>query len=96
MEGSNTAYKAIMKPTEGTILTVIRETAEIPIKEKEKHTDLIAFFELLIHKANEILDKTPDMLPVLKNAGVVDAGGKGLICILMECCMHLRQILFYS
>jgi DAK2 domain fusion protein YloV len=81
IEGSNTAYKAIMKPTEGTILTVIRETAEFAIKEKEKYTDLIAFFELLIKKANEILDKTPDMLPVLKNAGVVDAGGKGLICI---------------
>lgn len=81
MEGSNTAYKAIMKPTEGTILTVIRETAEFAIKEKEKYTDLIVFFELMIKKANEVLDKTPDMLPVLKNAGVVDAGGKGLICI---------------
>ena len=81
MEGSNTAYKAIMKPTEGTILTVIRETAEFAVKEKEKHTDLVVFFELLIKKANEILDKTPEMLPVLKNAGVVDAGGKGLICI---------------
>lgn len=81
IEGSNTAYKAIMKPTEGTILTVIRETAEYAVKEKEKYTDLIVFFELLIKKANEILDKTPEMLPVLKNAGVVDAGGKGLICI---------------
>ncbi|HYE12052.1 MAG TPA: DAK2 domain-containing protein [Patescibacteria group bacterium] len=81
MEGSNTAYKAIMKPTEGTILTVIRETAEFAIKEKDKHSDLIEFFELLIKKANEVLDKTPDLLPVLKNAGVVDAGGKGLICI---------------
>jgi DAK2 domain fusion protein YloV len=81
MEGSNTAYKAIMKPTEGTILTVIRETAEFAVKEKDKHADLIEFFELLIKKANEVLDKTPDLLPVLKNAGVVDAGGKGLICI---------------
>lgn len=81
MEGSNTAYKAIMKPTEGTILTVIRETAEFAMKEKENYTNLIVFFELLIKKANEVLDKTPDMLLVLKNAGVVDAGGKGLICI---------------
>lgn len=81
MEGSNTAYKAIMKPTEGTILTVIRETAEFAMKNKEKHTDLIEFFEIIIKKANEVLDKTPEMLPVLKNAGVVDAGGKGLICI---------------
>lgn len=82
MEGSNTAYKAIMKPTEGTILTVIRETAEFAMKSKDKYTDLIEFFEILIGKANQVLDKTPDMLPVLKNAGVVDAGGKGLICIL--------------
>ena len=82
MEGSDTAYRAIMKPTEGTILTVIRETAEYAIREKDKNTDLIEFFEVLINKANEILDKTPEMLAVLKNAGVVDAGGKGLICIL--------------
>lgn len=81
MEGSNTAYKAIMKPTEGTILTVIRETAEFAINTKENHSDLIEFFEILIKKANEILDKTPELLPVLKHAGVVDAGGKGLICI---------------
>ncbi|MDF2520729.1 MAG: dihydroxyacetone kinase [Clostridia bacterium] len=82
IEGSNTAYKAIMKPTEGTILTVIRETAEFAVKEKEKHSDLVDFLEVLINKANEVLDKTPELLPVLKNAGVVDAGGKGLICIL--------------
>lgn len=82
IEGSNTAYKAIMKPTEGTILTVIRETAEFAVKEKEKHSELVEFLEILIKKANEVLDKTPELLPVLKNAGVVDAGGKGLICIL--------------
>jgi DAK2 domain fusion protein YloV len=82
MDGSSTAYKAIMKPTEGTILTVIRETAEYAVKTKESCSDLTEFLELLIKKANEVLDKTPEMLPVLKNAGVVDAGGKGLICIL--------------
>lgn len=82
MEGSNTAYKAIMKPTEGTILTVIRETAEFAINSKDKYTDLVVFLEALIQKANQVLDKTPELLPVLKNAGVVDAGGKGLICIL--------------
>lgn len=81
MEGSSTAYKAIMKPTEGTILTVIRETAEYAVKSKDKHSDLVEFFEILIEKANEVLDKTPELLPVLKRAGVVDAGGKGLICI---------------
>lgn len=81
-EGSNTAYKAIMKPTEGTILTVIRETAEYAVNVAENYSNIIEMFEETIRKANEVLDKTPDMLPVLKNAGVVDAGGKGLICIL--------------
>lgn len=81
MNGSNTAYKAIMKPTEGTILTVIRETSEFAIESKDNYSDLVEFFEVLIKKANEVLDKTPELLPVLKHAGVVDAGGKGLICI---------------
>ncbi len=81
MEGSNTAYKAIMKPTEGTILTVIRETAEHAVKISDDLKDTVLFMSEIINKANLVLDKTPEMLPVLKNAGVVDAGGKGLICI---------------
>lgn len=82
MEGSNTAYKAIMKPTEGTILTVIRETAEYAIRISDNFRDNVLFMEEIIQKANTVLGKTPEMLPVLKNAGVVDAGGKGLIYIL--------------
>jgi len=82
MEGSNTAYKAIMKPTEGTILTVIRETGEHAIKAAEHTQSVLALFEELIDKSKKVLDKTPEMLPVLKNAGVVDAGGKGLVVIL--------------
>lgn len=82
MEGSNTAYKAIMKPTEGTILTVIRETAEYAIRISDNFQDNVLFMEEIIQKANTVLGKTPEMLPVLKNAGVVDAGGKGLIYIL--------------
>lgn len=82
MEGSNTAYKAIMKPTEGTILTVIRETGEYATKVAETCSDPMELMEETIKKANEVLQKTPEMLPVLKNAGVVDAGGKGLIYIL--------------
>jgi DAK2 domain fusion protein YloV len=82
MEGSNTAYKAIMKPTEGTILTVIRETGEHAMKVAENYDDALMLLEESIRKANEVLQKTPEMLPVLKNAGVVDAGGKGLIIIL--------------
>lgn len=82
MEGSNTAYKAIMKPTEGTILTVIRETAEYAIRISDSFEDNVLFMEEIIQKANTVLGKTPEMLPVLRNAGVVDAGGKGLIYIL--------------
>ncbi|HYF83158.1 MAG TPA: DAK2 domain-containing protein [Clostridia bacterium] len=81
MEGSNTAYKAIMKPTEGTILTVIRETAEHAVKISDNFKDTELFLAEIISKANQVLDKTPELLPVLKNAGVVDAGGKGLIYI---------------
>lgn len=80
-EGSNTAYKAIMKPTEGTILTVIRETAEHAVKISDSFDDMVLFMEEIINKAGVVLEKTPELLPVLKNAGVVDAGGKGLICI---------------
>ena len=70
-----------MKPTEGTILTVIRETAEYAVKVSDNFKDTVLFMEEIIEKANIVLSKTPEMLPVLKNAGVVDAGGKGLICI---------------
>jgi DAK2 domain fusion protein YloV len=81
MEGSNTAYKAIMKPTEGTILTVIRETAEYAVKVSENFENSVLFLEEIIEKANSVLGRTKEMLQVLKNAGVVDAGGKGLIYI---------------
>lgn len=81
LEGSNTAYKAIMKPTEGTILTVIREAAEYAIKVSDNFQDILLFMEEIIEKSNTILERTPEMLPVLKSAGVVDAGGKGLITI---------------
>jgi len=82
MEGSNTAYKAVMKPTEGTILTVIRESAEYGIKVVKNSRDLVDFLGKVINKANEALNKTPEMLPILKQAGVVDAGGMGLLFIL--------------
>mgnify|MGYP001287490433 FL=1 len=90
MEGSNTAYKAVMKPTEGTILTVIRESAEFGIKIAKSTPNIANFLEKVIEKANETLSKTPEMLPILKQAGVVDAGGKGLIFILKG--MHQRLV----
>lgn len=81
-EGSDMAYKAVMKPTEGTILTVGRGCAEKAMELSRKETDVVEFFRAVIEHGNRVLDKTPDMLPVLKDAGVVDAGGKGLIVIL--------------
>ena len=80
-EGSSVAYKAVTKPKEGTMLTVIRVMAEGAVEIAKKHSDFEEFFPLLLEKGDEILKQTPEMLPVLKKAGVVDAGGKGLIII---------------
>lgn len=81
-KASETTYNAVMKPTEGTILTVGRELAEYAMKNYKKYDDFIEFYENLIKEANTSLDRTPELLPVLKEAGVVDAGGKGLVLIL--------------
>ncbi|MBC7960405.1 MAG: DAK2 domain-containing protein, partial [Vallitaleaceae bacterium] len=81
-KGVETAYKAVMKPKEGTILTVARAVADKATQMCEETDDLLISFRETIKYAEEILDKTPDMLPVLKEAGVVDAGGQGLIYIL--------------
>lgn len=77
--GSDTAYKAVIKPVEGTILTVVRESAEYAVKNVHDKNDVVEFLESVIHEANLSLEKTPTLLPALKNAGVVDSGGKGLI-----------------
>lgn len=74
------AYKSIMTPTEGTILTVIREAAEFLSKNTDKYTDFRSGLEALISCMNSSLSKTPELLPVLKEAGVVDSGGAGLVC----------------
>ena len=81
MEGSKVAYKAVTKPKEGTILTVIRVMSEQAVEIAKKVSDLEEFFKLVIEKGEEVLQQTPEMLPVLKKAGVVDAGGRGLIII---------------
>jgi hypothetical protein len=75
----DTAYKAVMKPKEGTILTVASGIAEKAAEMAEETDDLELFFPAVIEHAEEVLAKTPDMLPVLKEAGVVDSGGQGLI-----------------
>lgn len=79
--GSDTAYKAVIRPIEGTILTVVRESGEYAIKAAKKEQDILKFLELVIKEANESLDRTPDLLKNLKDAGVVDSGGKGLVLI---------------
>ena len=79
--GSDTAYKAVIKPIEGTILTVVRESGEYAIKIAKPDMDMIEFLKLVIDKANESLNKTPELLKALKEAGVVDSGGKGLVLI---------------
>ena len=78
----DTAYKAVMKPMEGTILTVARGAAEKAMALSESTDDIVFFAEEIAKEAEEILKKTPEMLPVLKEAGVVDSGGQGLVCVL--------------
>lgn len=80
--GSDAAYKAVMKPTEGTILTVVRCAAEKAEEVVETESDPIKVFLSALDAAKEALAKTPEMLPVLKQAGVVDAGGQGFLLIL--------------
>jgi len=79
---ADTAYSAVLKPVEGTILTVIRKIAEKALEYTEEEVPLDELLKLLIKRGEETLEKTPDYLDVLKQAGVVDAGGKGLLCIL--------------
>lgn len=80
--GRDTAYRAVMKPTEGTILTVVREAAEYAESAYESFDDSAKFFEGIIKAARESLERTPEILPVLKQAGVVDAGGCGVVTLL--------------
>ena len=77
-----TAYKAVMKPKEGTILTVARGAADKALELVDTTDDLLYFIDEVIKEADHVLSKTPDMLPVLKQAGVVDSGGQGLMQVL--------------
>ena len=81
--GTNEAYRAVSAPTEGTILTVMRGCADVAEAEAHNYQgNPVAFFELLVRNAEEVLSQTPEMLPVLKQAKVVDAGGSGFVAIL--------------
>lgn len=79
--GVETAYKAVMKPVEGTILTVARESAKAGERKAKDTTDVIEVMEAVVRGAKKSLAKTPDLLPVLKEVGVVDSGGQGLLFI---------------
>jgi len=79
---SDAAYKAVMKPTEGTILTVAREMGEFAEENHSTYDDITVFMDDVLKAGNQALKKTPEMLPVLKEAGVVDSGGQGLMFIL--------------
>lgn len=79
--GVDTAYKAVMKPVEGTILTVAREAADEALRASESTSDFNEFMERVIVEAKASLERTPDLLPVLKEVGVVDSGGQGLLVI---------------
>ena len=77
-----TAYKAVMKPKEGTILTVAKGAADRALELSEETEDIVYFCEEVIKEAEYVLSQTPEMLPVLKQAGVVDSGGQGLVQVL--------------
>lgn len=81
VKGVETAYKAVMKPVEGTILTVAREAAKAGVAAANEHQDIELVMEAILKQGKVALEKTPDLLPVLKEVGVVDSGGQGLIII---------------
>jgi len=79
--GVSIAYKAIIKPVEGTILTVAREAAEAGVKASENTTSVVEVMEAIYAEAQASLKRTPELLPILKEVGVVDSGGQGLVCV---------------
>lgn len=80
--GAKTAYKAVMKPTEGTILTVVRESAQEGLNKIKETDDLTEIMHTIYEASEKALKTTPDLLPVLKEVGVVDSGGQGLVFVL--------------
>ena len=79
--GVQTAYKAVMKPVEGTILTVAKDSAKKAVESAKKHSDIVKIMEDIVAEAKASLQRTPDLLPVLKEVGVVDSGGQGLVFV---------------
>lgn len=92
VSGKDAAYKAVMRPVEGTILTVLRESSDAALifYQNNPNIDLVEYFTFLVEAANRSLEGTPDLLPVLKEVGVVDSGGKGYVTVLEGFLMLLR------
>lgn len=88
--GSDAAYKAVMNPTEGTILTVAREAAKGALRAAETEEDFVVVLEKAVKRGNKALAKTPEQLPMLKQAGVVDAGGQGWMYFLEGALVYLK------
>lgn len=88
-EGARTAYKGVIHPVEGTILTVAREVAEEATRAAAETEDLVVVLERIVHRAQDAVARTPDLLPILAEAGVVDAGGQGLYIVLEGMLRHL-------
>lgn len=80
-EGVEIAYQSVTNPVEGTILTVAKDMARVALKNVEQRDELISLFESVVEEAKRSLDQTPELLPILKEVGVVDSGGKGLVVI---------------
>ncbi|HEY9089955.1 MAG TPA: DAK2 domain-containing protein [Anaerolineaceae bacterium] len=89
-EGRNTAYKGVVRPVEGTILTVVKDVAAAAEEAAGNSTDLVGMLEKIVAAADASVQHTPELLPVLKQAGVVDSGGKGLYFILEGMLRHLK------
>ncbi len=94
VKGSEVAYKAVMRPVEGTILTVIRESSAALKARVKKDTSIEDVFDIMVEEANKSLQHTPELLPILKEVGVVDSGGAGLLAILrgMREASHGRMV----
>lgn len=89
--GVNSAYKSVVKPVEGTMLTVMREGCESAIKQLSYIKDINTCLQLLIKGMKKSLKNTPELLPILKEAGVVDSGGAGIVCIFEGMLMSLSE-----
>ncbi|GCF11373.1 DAK2 domain-containing protein [Dictyobacter arantiisoli] len=89
-EASQLAYRAVIKPVEGTILTVVREVAEAALKSAEHQNDLVTEMQDVVAAAHKAVAQTPELLPILKQAGVVDAGGQGFCTILEGILRYMR------